>query len=153
MNSIARTSLARAAHDVRKSFYRDDYATILLDDSIPCVSVTTTGLPRHSEHYAMVLKKKVDLILQEIRNYPKLHILLDSRIAGPVLDDDVDFYKRDILPALEKAGVRHLAIIMPNSKHAQLSVREMTKKPAMMNVKYFDSMRGARHWLRKKTLQ
>jgi hypothetical protein len=135
-----------------KPFYKDDYATVELDDSIPCIRLTLTGIPRHSEHYQLVQAKRLELIHREIKNYPKLHMLTDSRTAGPVLDDDVNHFKVNVLPEMEKVGIRFLAIVMPNNKFTQLTIREMTEDVRQIKVRYFDSMREARYWLRKMTV-
>jgi hypothetical protein len=134
-----------------KAFYQDEYATIELDDSIPCIRLTLNGVPRYSEHYNFVQKKRLELMYQEIKNYPKLHMLTDSRTAGPVLDEDVLHFRMHIMPAMENAGIRCLALVMPSSKFTQLTIRDMTAGARIMTVQYFDSMREARHWLRKMT--
>jgi hypothetical protein len=88
---------------------------------------------------------------REVKNYPKLHMLTDSRTAGPVLDEDVAHFKLHVLPELERAGIRCLAIVMPIGKFTQLTIREMTENTRLITVRYFDSMREARLWLRKMT--
>jgi hypothetical protein len=134
-----------------KPFYQDDYATIELDESIPCVRVTLNGLPRYSEHYHFVQAQRLALMNQEIKNYPRLHMLTDSRTAGPVLDEDVAHFKMFILPAMERAGIRCLAIVIPENKFTQLTIREMTENARVMQVRYFESIRDAKLWLRKMT--
>jgi hypothetical protein len=109
------------------------------------------GVPLYREQYNFVNKKRLELIHQEIRNYPKLHMLTDSRTAGPVLDEDVHYFKTNVMPAMERAGIRYLAIVMPASKFTQMTIREMTEDPRVITVQYFESMREARHWLRKMT--
>ena len=89
---------------------------------------------------------------EQVRNYPKLHMLTDSRTAGPVLDEDVEYFKTKVMPEMEKAGVRYLAIVMPKSKFTQLTIKEMTEHTSVMKVQYFESMREARYWLRKMTV-
>ena len=135
-----------------KPFYQDEYATIELDDSIPCVRLTLNGVPRYSEHYQYVQKKRLELIEREIHNYPKLHMLTDSRTAGPVLDEDVAHFKTVTLPDMIKAGIKYLAIVMPQNKITQLTIQEMTADTGELTVRNFGSMREARHWLRKMTL-
>ena len=132
-------------------FYKDDYASIELDESIPCIQLTLNGIPRYSEHYNLVQSKRLELMNQEIKKYPRLHMLTDSRTAGPVLDDDVKHFKELVMPEMEKAGVRFLAIVMPNNKFTQLTIRDMTNKTGQITVRYFDSMREARNWLKKMT--
>lgn len=133
------------------AFFKDEYATIELDDSIPCVRLTLDGVPRHSDHYRQIQSKRLDLMHREIRNYPKLHMLTDSRTAGPVLDEDVAHFRLHVLTEMERAGIRCLAIVMPVSKFTQLTIREMTENTRTLQVKYFESMREARLWLRKMT--
>jgi hypothetical protein len=134
-----------------KPYYHDDYATIELDDSIPCIKLTLRGIPRHSEHYQQVQQRRVGLMKQEVKNYPKLHMLTDSREAGPVLDEDVEYFKNHVLVEMEDNGIRFLAIVMPKSKFTQLTIKDMTDKTRILKVRYFESMREARHWLRKRT--
>jgi len=141
-----------ASESMVKAFYKDEYATIELDESIPCIKLTLNGVPRYSEHYNFVQMKRLELMRQEIRNYPKLHMLTDSRTAGPVLDEDVAYFRGHVMPEMEKAGVRYLAIVMPSSKFTQLTIREMIEETAIMKVQFFESIRDARHWLRKMTL-
>jgi hypothetical protein len=140
-------------HDegVVKPFYKDEYATLDLDDSVPCIRLKLEGTPRYSEHYQFVQQKRLDLIRQEIGNYPKLHMLTDSRTAGPVLDEDVEYFKTQIMPAMEKLGIRYLAVVMPNSKFTRFVIKEMTEAVKIMKIRHFDSMREARSWLRKMT--
>jgi len=133
-------------------FFKDEYATIELDESIPCIKLTLNGIPRYSEHYHFVQAKRLELMYEQIKNYPKLHMLTDSRTAGPVLDEDVAHFKTNVMPEMEKAGVRYLAIVMPKNKFTQLTIKEMTDNTEIMKVQSFESVRDARHWFRKITL-
>jgi hypothetical protein len=135
-----------------KPFFEDEYAVIEFDETIPCVKVTLRGVPRGSDHYQYVQAKRLELMAQEVRNYPKLHMLTDSTTAGPVLDEDVTYFKNDVMPAMEKAGIRYLAIVVPTNKFTQLTIREMTQDAEVMKVRYFDSLRDAKQWLRRMTI-
>jgi hypothetical protein len=53
---------------------------------------------------------------------------------------------------MERAGVRYLAIVQPANKFTQLTIREMTQNAQIMKVRYFESIREARHWLRKMSI-
>jgi hypothetical protein len=145
------SSVTHKSTSVIKPFYKDEYATLELDDTIPCIRLTLDGIPRYSEHYQFVQQKRLELIRQEVGNYPKLHMLTDSRTAGPVLDEDVQYFKEHIMPAMEKIGIRYLAVVMPSSKFTRLSIAEMERARQLMEVRNFESMREARSWLRKMT--
>ena len=144
------STLFKAA-SVIKPFYKDEYATLEVDDSIPCIKLTLDGIPRYSEHYQFVQQKRLQLIRQEIGNYPKLHMLTDSRTAGPVLDEDIHYFKTHVMPEMEKIGIRYLAVVMPSSKFTRLSIKEMEEGVELIKVRNFESVREARSWLRKMT--
>lgn len=132
-------------------FYEDGYAKLEFDPSIRCVKLTLDGVPRYSEHYQLVQQKRLELVRRKAKEFGRINLLTDSSTAGPVLDEDVTFFKNQILPEMEKAGVRFLAIVMPESKFTQLTIREMTERSRSIAVRYFDSMREARSWLRNNS--
>lgn len=133
-------------------FFKDEYAIIELDASIPCIQLTLQGIPRYSEHYHFVQSKRLELMRQQIANYPRLHMLTDSSTAGPVLDEDVAHFKNLIMPEMERAGIRYLAIVLPTNKFTQLTIKEMTQDAQLIKVRYFDSLTDARQWLREMTI-
>jgi len=135
-----------------KQYFKDDYATLELDDEIPCVRLTLRGVPRFSEHYQQIQLKRLELMHNELKNFEALHMLTDSRDAGPVLTDDVNFFKEQILPEMERAGIRYLAIIMPSGKFTRLTVKEMIADADTMQVEIFKQMRDARVWLKSKSV-
>jgi hypothetical protein len=135
-----------------KPFFEDEYAVVEFDETIPCVKLTLRGIPRSSDHYQLVQAKRLALMTQEVGNYPKLHMLTDSSTAGPVLDEDVAYFRDIVMPSMERAGVRYLAIVVPTNKFTQLTIREMTQDAEVMKVRYFDSLREARQWLRRMTV-
>lgn len=130
-----------------RSFYTDDYATVELDDAVPCVKLTLRGVPRSSEHYQLVQMKRLQLMRETIARFPKLHMLTDSSAAGPVLNEDVLYFKTEILPAMEEAGIRCLAIVLPRGKYTMLTIQEMTENARKVAVRYFDNLTEARNWL------
>ncbi|HEY0742888.1 MAG TPA: hypothetical protein VGD40_15565 [Chryseosolibacter sp.] len=136
---------------VNAVFYEDSYAKLEFDPIIRCVKLTLDGVPRYSEHYQFVQQKRIELVKRESKKFGRVNLLTDSSTAGPVLDEDIAFFKHQILPEMEKAGVRFLAIVMPESKFTQLTIREMTERSRSIAVKYFDSMREARSWLRNNS--
>jgi hypothetical protein len=134
-----------------KLFYQDEYATIELDESVPCVKMKLDGMPRSSDHYRQIQGKRMELMHRETPRHKLLHMLTDSRKAGPVLDEDVEYFRLRILPEMEEAGVRYLAIVRPTSLFTRLTVQEMTEKTRLLTVRGFDSVREAREWLKSKS--
>jgi hypothetical protein len=151
MTFIESTRTLSSFESMATPFYKDEYATLELEGSIPCITLTLNGIPRYSEHYHLVQSKRLELMRREISNYPLLHMLTDSRTAGPVLDEDVTHFKTQILPAMEQAGVRYLAIVIPSNKFTRLTIREMTAEAKVMTVRYFESLGEAKLWLKQMT--
>lgn len=134
-----------------KLFYKDEYTTIELDDEVPCIKMTLYGVPKFSEHYQLVQIKRLELLHREVANFEILHMLTDSRSAGPVLHEDVEFFKLNILPEMERVGVRYLAVVMPTGKLTRMMMHDMVVDANTIEVKTFEDMREAKIWLRSKT--
>lgn len=132
-------------------YYQDEYATLELDDSVPCVKLRLSGIPRFSEHYQQVQSKRLELMREGLKRHEMLHMLTDSRAAGPVIDEDVVYFRTHVLAEMEKAGVRYLAIVMPSNVFTRFTIQDMTQNTGLITVRYFDSVREAREWLRSKS--
>ena len=147
MNS--RTVL-REPSDTQKKFYEDQYAMVSFVESIPCIKVKISGVPHSSEHYQFVHSKLLEFINAERDNYCRLHLLTDSTKAGIVLDEDMTYYRMNVIPAIEKAGIRYHAIVLPESLFARLFINENTLSTKKLQVEYFNTISGACKWLRHR---
>jgi hypothetical protein len=132
-------------------YYQDEYATLELDESVPCVKLKLEGMPRFSEHYHFVQTKRLELMKEGMKRHKLLHMLTDSRAAGPVLEEDVNYFRERVMPEMEKAGVRYLAIVMPSSVFTRMTIQDMTSNANLITVRLFESIREAREWLRSKS--
>lgn len=132
-------------------YYQDEYATLELDESVPCVKLKLEGMPRFSEHYQLVQTKRLELMKEAKKRHKLIHMLTDSRAAGPVLEEDVIFFREKVMPEMENAGVRYLAIIMPSNVFTRMTIQDMTCNAKLITVRLFESVREAREWLRSKS--
>lgn len=135
-----------------KIHYEDNYATVSFMDSIPCVKLKLTGIPISSDHFQLVHAKLLEKIHVERSNYFKLHLLTDCSKAGLVSNEDVEFYKNIVLPAIINAGIRYHALVMPETILGRLIVQDMIKfssavKP--LKIEFFKSPYAAYTWLKK----
>ena len=135
-----------------KQYYKDHYACIELDEDVPCIKFTALGLPRFSEHFQLVQLKRLELLHQEIKNFDLLHLLTDSRQAGPILDEDVSFFTLSVLPEIENLGVKFWAVVLPSGKFTRYIAKQMLGKSQHIEVCMFDDMREAKSWLRSKSV-
>ena len=134
----------------QKKFYEDQYASVTFVESIPCIKVKVSGVPHSSEHFQFVHGKLLECIHTEIENYCRLHLLTDNTKAGLVLEEDIDFYKMNVLPAMEKAGIRYHAVVLPESLFVRLIVNQTNLSTKKITVEYFNTISGACKWLRNR---
>jgi len=131
-----------------KKFYEDQYATLSFEDAIPCVKLKLNGVPQSSDHYQFVQHKLLESVQTGLENFVRLHLLTDSSKAGLVLDEDILYYQTTIIPALEKAGIRSHAIVLPDSLLVRLTTHQTMLSTKKLKVACFDTLRGAHAWLK-----
>jgi hypothetical protein len=134
----------------KNTFYEDNYASVSVVESVPCVKVKLSGFPQGSDHYQFVQGKLLETIRNQISNYCRLHLLTDSTEAGLVLDEDMTYFKTTIIPAMEDAGIRYHAIVLPQNFYARWIRSQTALSNRKLKVEYFDSVLSAFKWLKKR---
>jgi hypothetical protein len=135
---------------LKNAFYEDEYASVSVVESVPCVKIKLSGFPTGSDHYRFVQSKLLETIWNQINNFCRLHLLTDSTEAGLVLEEDITYYKMNIIPRLEEAGIRYHAIVLPPNFFASWIRNQMEFSNRKLKVKFFDTLRDARKWLKKR---
>ena len=134
----------------KKTFYEDQYASVSVVESVPCVKVKLSGFPQGSDHYQYVQIKLLETIRNQTSNFCRLHLLTDNTEAGLVLDEDMTYFKSNIIPAMEEAGIRYHAIVLPQNFFAKVIKNQTAVPNRKLKVAYFDSVLGAFKWLKKQ---
>jgi hypothetical protein len=134
----------------RKKLFEDQYASFSVVESIPCVKVKLSGYPKGSDHYQYVQTKLLETIRDQASNYCRLHLLTDNSEAGVVLDEDVSYFKSTIIPAIEEAGIRYHAIVLPQNFFGSVIKSQTAISNRKIKVAYFDSVTRASKWLKKQ---
>ena len=135
---------------LKNAFYEDEYASVSVVESVPCVKIKLSGFPTGSDHYRFVQSKLLETIWNQINNFCRLHLLTDSTEAGLVLEEDIMYYKMNIIPRLEEAGIRYHAIVLPPNFVARWIRNQMDFSNRKLKVKFFDTLADARRWLKKR---
>jgi hypothetical protein len=134
----------------QKKFYEDQYAVVSFVESVPCIKIKVSGVPHSSEHYQFVQSRVLETIQLEKDHYCRLHMLTDNSKAGIVLNEDIEFYNSQIIPQMEKAGIRYHAIVLPESNLVRLFVNQTSLSTKKLQVEYFNTVSGACKWLRHR---
>ena len=134
----------------KTTLYEDQYASLTVVESVPCIKIKLSGVPQGSDHYQFVQSKLVETIWNQINNFCRLHLLTDSTEAGLVLEEDIMYYKMNIIPRLEEAGIRYHAIVLPPNFVARWIRNQMALSNHKLKVEFFDKLLDARRWLKKR---
>jgi len=135
---------------LKNTFYEDQYASVSVVESVPCIKIKLSGFPAGSDHYRLVQSKLLETIWNQINNFCRLHLLTDSTEAGLVLEEDIMYYKMNIIPRLEEAGIRYHAIVLPPNFVARWIKNQMALSNHKLKVEFFDKLLDARRWLKKR---
>ena len=75
--------------------------------------------------------------------------LVDSRYQKAVPQPDQDWVNRDWFPRALAAGLRRLALVIPESALAMMSIEDVLSRVrgTMLHVEYFATAAQARTWL------
>ena len=136
--------------DTPRVLYDDPYANVSFLEGVPCIKMKLSGVPQSSEHYQHVQNKLVEFVTAGKQNYFRLHLLSDNSKAGFVLDEDVDYYNEKIIPAIEKAGVRFHAVVLPENFLVRMVAHQFSATPRKLKVEYFNSVTSASRWLKNQ---
>lgn len=128
-------------------YYSDSYATIEWNSELKFIKTTLTGIPRHSHHFRLIQRKRIEFINMMKDRFPSLSILTDSRKAGPLIPDDISFFKTKVAPRLTALGVRKFAVVEPESIFSRLVVRDMMAIEGQLKLAVFCCEEEARGWL------
>jgi hypothetical protein len=96
-------------------------------------------------------RRELELIVEELTARRASRQLNDFRKMKPVAPDDQDFINRDWLPRLVRAGLRHSAVLAPESAIAQMSLTAIVARVADTELvtQYFAHQDAAVAWLRQ----
>lgn len=134
--------------ELKKQLYQDQYASVSFVDTVPCIKLKLSGVPQSSEHYQYIHFKLMDFIYAGAKEYFNLRLLTDNSEAGLVLDEDIDFYETTVVPAMEKAGLRYHAIVLPEKSLLRYVLSQRSLSTKKVKVEFFDSARRASYWLK-----
>lgn len=130
-------------------YYSDSYATIEWDQAAKCIRTTLTGIPRHSHHFRLVQRKRLEFVSLLKDRVSEVTLLTDSRKAGPLIPDDITFFRTKVVPRFASLGIRKVAVIEPESIFSKLVIRDMMEGARIVKLALFGCEEDARVWLQK----
>ncbi len=93
---------------------------------------------------------ELEKIIEELTAHGANRQLNDFRKMKPIAPEDQAYINRDWLPRLVRAGLRHSAVLAPESAIAQMSLTAVVARVADADLatRYFATEEDARAWFR-----
>lgn len=125
-------------------YFDSPYGTIHWDDEVRCVHLEWKGFA-HGEMIQRVLNSALDLF----RTKHTDRWIADTRKMRVLSPEDSQWVNEDWIPRAIQAGVRRIAVAVPESVLAQMSLRRLKGKGEGDNVEmaYFATLEEAKEWL------
>jgi len=125
-------------------YWEEPHLVIHWDDEVKCVQMEWKGFS-YGELFRTGLNKGLQLVIER-----KTHRwLADLRKLGIVNQEDQNWSNNDWFPRALLGGVRRMAIVVPTSELAKMSVDAIMSKvdSLQLEIAYFDDVAKAKEWV------
>lgn len=102
----------------------------------------------NGEDFRMINNRFIELVKEKTCSKQ----LTDTTEMKVVAQEDQQWFTTDYLPRLKEAGLRYLAVVLPTSALAKLSVQAVQNGAInnKLETAYFDKIAEAEEWLNSK---
>ncbi len=130
--------------------YETKNVQMFIDESVPCLVNIWNGFLPSAEFRNSILKL-VELLKEHRPNYPKLHLLADTRTLNVVSRNDIQWVTEEINPLYLENDVHFEAFVLSKDAFGQVAVNHyvtQTLKQGAFYVQMFDDLEEAKNWLK-----
>ena len=149
LNTVSRLTAASKDGRRHKTVLLDnEYVTLSLDESVPCVEwIGKKYMP--AEEFRASEEKSLEFFLAYKGRYPRLEYFVDARNIGPISPQDTKWIVDELFPRFLAAHLKKEAFVVPASAVGRMVVKNYKSKVnEMIEIKEFDSAEAAKDWLR-----
>lgn len=129
----------------------EKYGTIEYDPSVPCITASFIGF-MSSEQFRDFLDKGLQLMIEKKKNHKKILWLADTSKHVVQPDQDTKWVAESWNPRAIKAGIQHVAFVLPENVFGGMSVKKYAsnteKKGDAMIIEMFGNVESAKNWFR-----
>lgn len=135
---------------MEKVYYKDDYSTLAINEMMPCLFQKFKGTAHSSDHYKKVQDISIALVSEKLQHYKKLNMLIDSSEASSITEEDIEYYRNQVIPVLYNKGIRFIAYIPPSRRISRMIFSEVFSDLSLekLVIQQFESAIEAKRWLR-----
>jgi hypothetical protein len=128
------------------SYFDSEFATVTYEDDIDTVVARM-----HDFEEGEPFREYMDSIIDAIADQRTDRIIADTSEMGTLTQDDQAWSVQDWAPRAEEAGLDHMALVMPESVVAEMSVESIVEMASdTINRELFDNLEDARTWVHRQ---
>jgi hypothetical protein len=131
--------------------FEEKYGTLEYDPSVPCITATFNGF-MNSEQFRNFLNLGLDHLIEKSKQHQHILWLADTSKHVVQPDKDTKWVADEWNPRAMKAGIRHVAFVLPENVFGNMSVKKYAdnsqKKGDDMIVQMFGDLNSAKNWFR-----
>lgn len=131
---------------------QEKFGTLEYDPSVPCITASFIGF-MSSEQFRTFLNKGLDALVEKKKNHGTILWLADTSKHVVQPDSDTKWVADEWNPRALKAGIQHVAFVLPENVFGNASVKRYAenndKKSDKMVVQMFGDVNSAKEWFRK----
>lgn len=131
--------------------YEEKYGSLEYDPSVPAIVATFNGF-MSSEQFRDFLTKGLNHLIEKKKNHSKILWLADTTKHVVQPDQDTAWVANEWNPRALKAGIRHVAFVLPENVFGNMSVKKYAsnseKKGDDMIVQMFGTLDSAKNWFK-----
>ena len=125
--------------------------TIEYDPTVPCITASFTDF-MSSEQFKAFLDKGLTHLIEKKKDHARLLWLADTSKHAVQPEKDIMWVAEHWNPRALKAGINHVAFVLPENVFAVRSVKGYAAKSAAredeMTVEFFGKIEDAKEWFR-----
>lgn len=132
--------------------FKEKYGSLEYDSTVPCITATFNGF-MSSEQFRNFLNKGLDFLIEKKRFHDRILWLADTTKHVVQPDKDTRWVADEWNPRALKAGIFHVAFVLPENVFGGLSVKKYAesseKKGDSMVVQMFGDIDSAKRWFKE----
>lgn len=122
------------------------YVSSMLDKDTPAI-ISQFNKPIVGQTFRNILSESLDIYIQYKKDFAQLSLMIDFGKMSAFKPEDQVWMQNEWNTRIKKAGLAHLAVIMPDSIFGQLGIKRYLKKETDFIVQLFEKTMDARSWL------
>src|SRR5688572_8968572 len=108
------------------TLYDEKFGSLEYDSTVPCITATFKGF-MSSEQFRDFLNKGLEKLIEKKKLHKQILWLADTRKHVVQPDKDTQWVADDWNPRAIKAGIEHVAFVLPENVFGKISVKKYSE--------------------------